>query len=288
MSFDSLKSLPKKIPFTKLSASANDFIVLDNRNRIFSGVASAIARRICARRYSVGADGLILVENSDRATVRIRYVNPDGQEFNTCGNGGRAAARYTHLFLASERLLTMETNIGIVKAEVVEQSVKLQLVNPTEIRLNIDLPLEREVYRGHFVQTGDPHFVVPFQNIRNIDFVPLARKLRNHPQLAPAGANIHFVEQTARNQMKIRSFERGVEDETLACGSGCVSSATSLFRAGKTYPPVTFEPQSGIPVKVHFEQRDDFGEIYLEGDARMVYQGEFTHEAFFGFPEIQS
>jgi diaminopimelate epimerase len=282
----SLETLPKKIPFTKLSASANDFIVLDNRNRAFSQVASSIARRICARRYSVGADGLILVENSNRATVRIRYVNPDGQEFNTCGNGGRAAARYTHLFVKPERQITMETNIGMVKAEVVEQSVKLQLVNPTEIRLNINLPLEGEVYSGHFVQTGDPHFVIPFQNIRNIDFVTLARKLRHHEQFAPDGANIHFVEQTSRNQMKIRSFERGVENETLACGSGCVSSATSLFRAGKTDPPVMFEPQSGIPVKVHFQPREDFGEIYLEGDARLVYQGEFTHEALFGFPEI--
>jgi diaminopimelate epimerase len=286
MSSGSLEGLPQKIPFTKLSASANDFIVLDNRNRIYSDVASSMARRICARRYSVGADGLILVENSERATVRIRYVNPDGQEFNTCGNGGRAAARYTHLFVKPDRQITMETNIGIIKAEVVDQSVKLQLVNPTEIRLNIDLPLEGEAYRGHFVQTGDPHFVIPFQNIRNIDFVTLARKLRHHEQLAPAGANIHFVEQTSRNQMKIRSFERGVENETLACGSGCVSSAISIFRAGKTDPPVTFEPQSGIPLTVHFQPREDFGEIYLEGDARLVYQGELTHEALFGFPEM--
>ena len=286
MSFGSLEGLPQRIRFTKLSASANDFIVLDNRDRNFSNVASSMARRICARRYSVGADGLILVENSDRATARIRYINPDGQEFNTCGNGGRAAARYTHLFVKSGQRVTMETNIGIVKAEILEHSVKLQLVNPTEIRLNLELPLDGRVYRGHFVQTGDPHFVVPFQNIRDIDFVMLARKLRHHEQLGPAGANVHFIEQTARDRMKIRSFERGVENETLACGSGCVSSATSTFRAGETDPPVTFEPQSGIPLTVHFQPEENFGEIYLEGDARLVYQGELTHEAFFGFPEI--
>jgi diaminopimelate epimerase len=283
--FAKLERLPDVVPFAKLSASANDFIVLDNRDDAFSDVASLIAQRVCARRYSIGADGLILVENSKRATVRIRYINPDGEEFNTCGNGGRCAARYTYLFVKLEQHITMETNIGVVKAEIVNRSVKLQLVNPTEIKLNLELPLEGKTYKGHYVQVGDPHFVVSFENIRNIDFVPLARKLRHHEGLGPAGANVHFIEQTARNQMKIRSFERGVENETLACGSGCVSSAVSTFRDGKTDPPVIFEPQSGIPVSVHFQPSEKFGEIYLEGDARLVYRGQFTREALFGFPE---
>jgi diaminopimelate epimerase len=283
--FGKLESLPDAIPFAKLSASANDFIVLDNREESFSSVASLIAQRVCARRYSIGADGLILVENSKQATVRIRYINPDGEEFNTCGNGGRCAARYTHLFVKPDQHITMETNIGVVKAQIVNRSVHLQLVKPTEIRLNLELPLEGKIYRGHYVQVGDPHFVVPFENIRNIDFVPLARKLRHHEDLDPDGANVHFIEPIDRNRIKIRSFERGVENETLACGSGCVSSAVSTFREGKNDPPVTFEPQSGIPVSVHFQASEDLGEIFLEGDARLVYRGEFTREALFGFPE---
>jgi len=283
--FGTLESLPDAVPFAKLSASANDFIVLDNRDESFSDVASLIAEHVCARRYSIGADGLILVENSRHATVRIRYINPDGEEFNTCGNGGRCAARYTHLFVKPDQHITMETNIGVVKAEIANRSVKLQLVKPTEIKLNLELHLEGKTYRGHYVQVGDPHFVVPFENIRNIDFVPLARKLRHHEGLGPAGANVHFIEPITRNRIKIRSFERGVENETLACGSGCVSSAVSTFREGKTDPPVTFEPQSGIPVSVHFQASEDPGEIYLEGDARLVYRGEFTREALFGFPE---
>ena len=285
MNLSKLESLPDAIPFAKLSASANDFIVLDNRDNSFSDVASEIAERVCARRYSIGADGLILVENSKHATVRIRYINPDGEEFNTCGNGGRCAARYTHLFVKPDQHITMETNIGVVKAQIVNRAVHLQLVKPTEIKLNLELLLEGKTYRGHYVQVGDPHFVVPFENIRNIDFVPLARKLRHHEGLGPAGANVHFIEPIARNRIKIRSFERGVENETLACGSGCVSSAVSTFREGKTDPPVTFEPQSGIPVAVHFEASEDLGEIFLEGDARLVYRGEFTREALLGFPE---
>jgi diaminopimelate epimerase len=283
--FAKLEGLPDAIPFAKLSASANDFIVLDNRDESFSDVASLIAERVCARRYSIGADGLILVENSKQATVRIRYINPDGEEFNTCGNGGRCAARYTHLFVKPDQHITMETNIGVVKAQIVNRSVHLQLVKPTEIKLNLELSLEGKTYRGHYVQVGDPHFVVPFENIRNIDFVTLARKLRHHESLGPAGANVHFIEPIARNCMKIRSFERGVENETLACGSGCVSSAVSTFLEGKTDPPVTFEPQSGIPVAVHFQASEDLGEIFLEGDARLVYRGEFTREALLGFPE---
>ncbi len=285
MKFGTFESLPDAIPFAKLSASANDFIVLDNRDESYSGIASAIAQRICARRYSIGADGLILVENSTDATVRIRYINPDGEEFNTCGNGGRCAARYTHIFVKPDQHITMETNIGVVKAEIVNGSVKLQLVKPTQIKLNLELSMEGTMYRGHYVQVGDPHFVVPFENIRKIDFVQLARKLRHHEGLGPAGANVHFIEPLARNHIKIRSFERGVENETLACGSGCVSSAVSTFLEGKTDPPVTFEPQSGIPVSVHFQPTKELGDIYLEGDARLVYRGTFTKEALAGFPE---
>ena len=285
MNLTKLETLDEPIPFAKLSASGNDFIVLDNRDHSFSSAASLLAQRLCARRYSAGADGLILVEKSQKATVKIRYINPDGEEFNTCGNGGRCAARYTHLFVKDDRSITMETNIGVVKAEILDKSVKLQLVAPTEIRLGMEIQIDGNVFKGNYVRVGDPHFCVPYQDIRNIDFVTLARKLRHHEALKPDGANVHFFEQTARDQMKIRSFERGVENETLACGSGCVSTAVSTFRQGISSPPITFEPQSGIPVSVHFQAADDLGEIYLQGDARLIYRGEATMEALFGFPE---
>jgi len=288
VSFAKLETLDEPIPFVKLSASGNDFIVLDNRDHSYSPAVSLLAQRLCARRYSAGADGLILVEKSQRATVKIRYINLDGEEFNTCGNGGRCAARYTHLFVKNDRMITMETNIGIVKAEIIDKLVKLQLVNPTEIRLNMEVVLDGEAFNGHFVQVGDPHFCVPYKDIRKIDFVTIARKLRHHESLGPDGANVHFFEQLSRNQIKIRSYERGVENETLACGSGCVSTAVSTFQDGKSDPPVTFEPQSGIPVSVHFLPTEDFGEIYLQGDARLVYRGEATLEALFGYPENPS
>ena len=272
------------IPFCKFSASANDFIVIDNRDERFSKDARDLARRICARRYSVGADGLILIQKSDRASVRVRYFNPDGQEFSTCGNGGRCAARFTHLSIVPDPKLTMETNVGVIEAEVTGNSIKLQFVRPSEIRLRIPVIMEGREFVGHCVQLGDPHFVVPFENIRQIDFVPLARRLRHHESFGAAGTNVHFVEWKSRRLLKIRSFEKGVEDETLACGSGCVASAVSTFQDNQTDPPIRFEPHSGIPLIVHFQPENHFEDVYLEGDARLVYRGEFTQEALSGFP----
>jgi diaminopimelate epimerase len=274
----------QKISFHKFSASANDFIILDNRKGGYSEDASRLAHIICKRRYSVGADGLILIENSDHASVRVRFFNPDGNEFNTCGNGGRAAARYVSLLSIAPSKMTIETNVGVVDAEVLGETVRLKFVAPKKIELNIAVDLNGETVRGHYVNVGEPHFIHSVQNIRQMNFVPVARRLRYHDAFAPEGANVHFIEHSGRQLLKIRSYERGVEDETLACGSGCVSSAISTFANGDTDPPVTFEPQSGIPVAVRFDPKNNFQDLYLEGDARMVYSGELTPEGWSGFP----
>src|SRR5262245_16456147 len=125
------QTFPDRILFSKFSASANDFIVIDNRTSSFSEAASALAQRLCARRFSIGADGLILIENSNKASVRVRYFNPDGSEFSTCGNGGRCAARFSHLSVITGRKLTMETSAGVIDAEVIGNSVKLKFVGPS-------------------------------------------------------------------------------------------------------------------------------------------------------------
>lgn len=280
----SFPQLPDRIAFNKLSGSANDFVVLDNRDGAFSTSAGWLARRICARRYSVGADGLILIETTKNASFRVRFFNPDGNEFNTCGNGGRCAVRYVFLNGIADRKMTMETNIGIVDAEVTGASVKLKLIGPKEVRLNFSVVLENKEITGHYVQMGDPHFVVETTELRTQPFVPLARKLSHHEAFGQAGANVHFIEIASRNQINIRSFERGVEDETLACGSGCTATAIATFSAKKCDPPVHFLPQSGIPLVVHFRPENQFEDLYLEGDARLIYKGELIPESLAGFP----
>ena len=278
------QTLPDRILFSKFSASANDFVVIDNRTGIYSEAASALAQRICARRYSVGADGMILIENSNKASVRVRFFNPDGGEFSTCGNGGRCAARFAHLSVITGRKMTMETNAGVIDAEVIGNSVKLKFVGPSRIQLSVPMTMNGKTLRGHSVKLGDPHYVLFARDIRKHNIVPFARKVRYNEAFAPDGTNVHFIEPMTRQYVKIRSYERGVENETLACGSGCVSSAISLVSTGQADTPITFEPQSGIALQVHFTKGGNFDDIYLEGDARLVYRGELTREALSGFP----
>jgi diaminopimelate epimerase len=281
---DLIAALPEEIPMAKLSASANDFIVLDNRNGIFSRAAGEMARRLCSRRYSVGADGLILIENSIKASFRVRFFNPDGKEFNTCGNGGRCAARFAFHSVITGKKMKIETNIGVIEAEVLTKTVKLQFVEPSKMKLNLSIPFRNKVISGHFVRLGDPHYVVYTTNLRDHPIVGLAREIRYHESFAPEGTNVHFIEPVSRQQLRIRSYERGIEDETLACGSGCVSAALTTFCSSQTMPPVTFEPQSGIPLTVHFRTDNGFQDIFLEGDARLIFEGNLTREALTGFP----
>jgi diaminopimelate epimerase len=280
-------SFPKNIQFSKLSGSGNDFIVLDNRGGTFSEIAGDLAQRVCARRYSVGADGLILVQGSEKATIRVRYFNPDGSEFDTCGNGGRCAVRFAYLSGMCGSKLSVETNIGVLEAEVVGESVKLKFVGPSEVRLNQKLTVDGTEIGGDYVRLGDPHFVVGLKEFPTGSIVPLARKIRYHEALKPAGANVHFIDVISRQTIRIRTYEKGVEDETLACGSGCISAAIATFLQKQTEPPITFEPYSGIPLKIHFQPAGNFQGLYLEGDARLIYQGELSAEAWSGFPEQQ-
>lgn len=287
MSSDPFASFPEKIAFSKLSASANDFIVLDNRNGMFSPLAGEIARRLCARRFSIGADGLILIENSNKAWIRVRFFNPDGKEFSTCGNGGRCAARFALLSVITGRKMTIETNVGVIDAEVIGNTVKLRFINPSKVQLNHEIQFRGKPMRGHLVQLGDPHFVLYAKNLNAQDIVPLAREIRSCEAFAPEGVNVHFIEPLSRQTLRIRSYERGVEDETYACGSGCVSAAVSTIATGTIAAPVTFEPHSGIPLTVHM-QGAAHQDIYLEGDARLVCRGELTKEALSGFPLMHS
>jgi diaminopimelate epimerase len=275
---------PTRIPFSKFSASANDFIVLDNREGLYNHLASELSKRACARRYSVGADGLILVETSPRASFRVRFFNPDGNEFNTCGNGGRCAARFAVLSGICDSAMSIETNIGIIDAEVQNQSVKLKFIGPSDVRFDQTLRMNDNEVTGHRVFLGEPHFVVERIVSPAESIVPLARKIRYHPDLGTEGANVHFIQILSRQNVRIRTYERGVEDETLACGSGCVSAAVATFLRRQTDPPITFQPQSGIPVKVHFHPDRHFQDLYLEGDARLIYKGELSGEALTGFP----
>lgn len=273
----------------KLSGSGNDFIVIDNRERLVGPRrAPQLAEKVCMHRLSVGADGLILIERSRRAHFRWRLFNADGTEAEFSGNGARCAARFAHMKRIAPRRMRFETMAGLVEAELVAASpgpsgeeVKIRFPNPTDLRLHLQIPLSRTIHEGHFINTGVPHCVYLVDDPDSVDLIRLGRETRYHPLFQPAGTNVDFITIQEPHRIRIRTYERGVEDETLACGTGSIASALVASLVGKTDSPVTLWPQSGIPLTVHFTRRgDSFADVFLQGDARAVYEGRMLPDAW--------
>jgi diaminopimelate epimerase len=279
---------PVPTEFFKMSAGGNDFIVLDNRSGSFSnGEFSGVAMRLCTRAQSVGGDGVILLESSERADVRARFFNPDGQS-TFCGNGARCAARMAYLQGMAPARMKVETDLMVHRAEVSGSNVSFEMRDPKDFEMDVDVQAGGENVRGIFVDTGVPHFVV-FRSMpsdRPID--DLGRALRSHSRFAPDGANIDFVDAREGSGLHIRTFERGVEGETLACGTGCVAAALAVAATSGAIPPVGVRTRSGETISVRFEgdPRRASG-VRLEGKARLVYVGQLTEESARGFRPLR-
>lgn len=263
--------------FSKMSGCGNDFILVDNRDGSADALmedVSAFVRKVCTRRHSVGADGLILIEKSASADFSWRFHNADGSLAEMCGNGGRCAARFAHMRgIASDRM-TFETLAGVLKAEVhADGRVKLQMTPPTELKLDYVIRLEgRELFLSS-VDTGVPHAIIITDHIGRAPVATLGRSVRYHKSF-PKGTNVDFVEVVDREHVKIRTYERGVEGETYACGTGAVAAAVVLKAKGATGDAVDMLTRGGETLRVYATD-----EVYLEGDARVVYEGILSHEA---------
>lgn len=277
------------IAFSKMAGGGNDFIVIDNRQgRI--GEVEDLTRRICTRRLSVGADGLILVETSPRATFRMRYYNADGSLGSFCGNGTRCAARFAFLNVIAPRKMTIETDAGIVGAEIGERGeVTIALPAPRDFVASRPLEVRGESLPGSYIRVGVPHYVLYVEgDLWALDIDGVGRAVRHHPDLRPEGANVNFVAVRDVHSIEVRTWERGVEAETLACGSGVVASVavSTLFR--RVSSPVSVLTRSGITLEVSFDHSGGtFENLRLKGDARLVYKSTLTPETVEGFdPEF--
>jgi diaminopimelate epimerase len=277
------------LPFTKMAGAGNDFVVVDNRSgRVTDPVE--LARRVCTPHLSVGADGLILIETSARATFRMRYWNADGSVGDFCGNGTRCAARFAFINVIAPKRMTIETGSGIVGAEVSEGGqVALTLPPPHGFRAERPLRVGGREIRGAFIIVGVPHYVIFLRDeLWSHDIVPLGRAVRTHGDLQPEGANVDFVVVRGEHEIDVRTYERGVEAETLSCGSGVVASSAVAALFGRVKPPVSVLTRSGIALDVSLatdgrEVRD----VQLRGDARLIYRSAFTPETVEGFdPEF--
>ena len=266
------------IRFAKMEGAGNDFVLINAAKGSLDADPGKLALAICARRTSIGADGLILVGPSERsdADVQVRFWNPDGSEPATCLNGTRCAAR----FAASEGLapdeLVIETAGGDISARVSGDAVALSLAAQPTYQLDVAVSSPDGKSSGHRFAIGNPHFIVPVDTLPEGPLEPICRPLRNAPELAPEGANVSLAEVVDRHRIRIRTYELGVEAETLACGSGSVSSAATLCAAGHVESPVAVENRSGDVLTVRFERLPDgsFTRLELEGPARFVYWGQ--------------
>ena len=265
----------KKIPFSKMQGSGNDFILIDNRKGVLKGQnLMAVAISVCDRHYSVGADGLIVIVPSRKADFKWRFFNADGSEAEMCGNGSRCAARFALLKKIAKKTMAFETLAGIIHAQVKSDRVKVQLTGAAGLRMNIAVPLDSGLRMGHFINTGVPHLVYLSKDIENEDVDRIGRTTRFHNLFKPAGTNVNFIQIQGPRKLRIRTYERGVEGETLACGTGSVAAALIAGAIGAISSPVEVLTQGKEKLIVSYTRTaKGFDNIHLEGNASVICEG---------------
>ena len=218
-----------RIRFTKMSGSGNDFIIIDNRElRLEKERGRELARLACRRKVSVGADGLILIENDAKADFRWQFFNADGSEAEMCGNGARCAARFALLKgIVAKQTMSFMTLAGLIEAEVPGDRAKVHMTQPHSLELDIPVELDNGRLNLNFINSGVPHAVFFTQaesQLENLDVSGLGRSIRFHRRFQPAGSNANFVYVRGPHNIAIRTYERGVKAETLACGTGAIAA----------------------------------------------------------------
>lgn len=266
------------IAFRKMHGAGNDFILIDDRDGSFPLGERGWIATVCARRTGVGAEGLILVQPSEQADFRMRFFNPDGSEVEMCGNGARCVARFAHEAGIAPQTMTIDTVAGILRAKTMGDLVCLHMTEPTGWRLGETLTIEgREVEFG-FVNSGVPHVVVQVDDLDGCDVRTLGAAIRYHEVFRPAGTNANFICPTGPSALKVRTYERGVEAETLACGTGIVASALLAARQGQVTPPVKITAAGGDVLEVDFElDAEGARAVTLTGPALNVFDGVLVH-----------
>ncbi len=263
----------KDVDFIKMSGSGNDFIVIDNRQNS-AVLTPEFIKQICERRKSVGADGVLLLEKSDVNDIKMKIFNPDGREVQMCGNGARCIGLWAKEILSQPRI-KIETKDGGIEAEVIsKEMVRIKFADPKDIKLNLILDVQGRTYKVNFITTGVPHAVIFTEEFPQ-DIKGIGESIRYHQQFKPEGTNVDFVKVKSPDAISVRTYERGVEDETLACGTGAVAAAILAYHASLVdKKQISVETKGGETLKVYFECNGDFKNIWLEGRVRIVYKGK--------------
>ncbi|AKJ64096.1 diaminopimelate epimerase [Kiritimatiella glycovorans] len=265
------------IDFWKMHGAGNDFILIDDREGGFPADDPQLIAEMARRRTGIGSEGLILIQRSGEADLRMRFFNPDGGEVEMCGNGARCFARLAFDLGAAPRAMEFETVAGRLGAEVLEDgSVRLRMTEPSGWVLDGRLEVEGEELRYDFVNTGVPHVVLTVEDLDDVDLEGTGAAVRYHPQFAPAGTNVNFMQGCDGNTLCVRTYERGVEGESGACGTGIVACGLTAARHGLTSLPVTVRAGSGDLLEVDRREENECGpRVTLTGPAVYVYRGRW-------------
>jgi len=250
-----------QLEFEKYQAAGNDFIVIDNRLNVFPK-QSANIKKLCNRKFGIGSDGLILIEDSINGQFNMVFYNPDGSQ-SLCGNGCRAAIRFAESLKLTAEPTSFNAFDGLHKAIIKDKTINLQMGNVKN---------GRKLEGGLFLDTGSPHFVLFVNNVRQVDVVKEGRKWRNSGLFGQGGANINFVEIQDNNKLFVRTYERGVENETLSCGTGVTASALAASEK-ECNSPIKIETKGGM-LNVSFQHFENgYKNVWLEGPVEHVFSG---------------
>jgi diaminopimelate epimerase len=281
----------QQIHFFKMTGAGNDFILIDNRKGLVdSDHCRDLVRYACRHKLSVGADGMILIENDPEVDFKWRFFNADASEGEMCGNGARCAARFAYLTgIVPKPRMAFRTLAGIIKAELLGDRVKVQMTSPHSLKMDQNLDADGRSFSLDFVNTGVPHavcFAADESELESTDVLRWGHALRFHPHFQPAGTNVDFVWVRDPHHLVVRTYERGVEGETLACGTGCIAASLISAARDRVVSPVDVKTRGGESLKIYFEMSRKkqnpadalFGEVYLEGEARVAYEADLWTE----------
>ena len=259
-----------QIPFSKMSGTGNDFVVIDNRPRLLTGRETRLFSEWCQRRFSIGADGVILMGKGENAPVHMRYFNSDGQEAAMCGNGARCAGYFVfEKKLVSKRQFSMETETGLHRLSVSQENVRVSMPHPTEWCSDFNILKETGWIEGGFINIGVPHYIIFVDDIESISVEKTAPYYRFNAKFKE-GANIDFVQRMSDNSLRVRTFERGIEGETLSCGTGSVASALTASKRFNLSSPIAIATRGG---KLSVGFNHDWSDIWLSGRVALIYEG---------------
>lgn len=268
-----------KIPFWKMHGAGNDFILVDDRALMFPASDHSWLAAIGARRTGVGCEGIILIQPSDQAHFTMRFFNPDGSEVDMCGNGARCIARLAHELGVAPDHMKFETGAGMIEARMVDERVQLAMTTPREWRLDRVLDLNGVKRTYGFVNSGVPHVVMPVEDLDAEDVAKNGAAIRYHKDFAPKGTNANFIKVTGPSSLRIRTYERGVEAETLACGTGMVAAALIAGKMGWVKPPVQVTCASNDVIVINYELTADGAQkVTMLGPAEHVFQGMLEYK----------